>query len=199
MRELLAAISILLVAEALAGEHAFVSPDAKFEAYTTAANEDGSGAKLFLRRADSRDVGVLLRQTDRWIDAKWSPNSQFLAVIDHLDGHISDVYVFGVKAGDAAPTLLYHIPDLHTYDVKWEVTDWDVARREVVLDKAVKREMPGRITHEKVEAYVGTEPLKVQPTEKIYGFCAPSQRLRLAVMTRMVRDEDHRVRDQSRD
>src|SRR5436190_22710092 len=98
MRALLAAIPDLLLAEAFASEHRFISPDGKFEAYTMAANDDGSGMKLFLRPANSRDAGVLLRQNNRWIDTKCSPNSQFLAVIDHLDGHISDVYVFDVGA-----------------------------------------------------------------------------------------------------
>ena len=121
--------------------------------------------KLYLRRANSGDMGVLLRQNDRWIDAKWSPDSQFLAVTDHADGHISDVYVFAVGGADAAATLLYHTPDLHKYDVQWEVTAWNVARREVILEKAVKHEMPGRITHEKVTVRIGTEPLKLAPTE----------------------------------
>jgi hypothetical protein len=165
MPALVAAIAFLLSTQALAGEHHFISPDGKFEAYTIAANDDGTGAKLFLRRADSRDAGVLLRQNNRWIDAKWSPDSRFLAVIDHLDGHICDVYIFSVGAADAAPTLLYHTPDLHKYDVKWEVMDWDVARREVTLEKTVKQEMPGRITHEKVVAHIGTKPLKIEPTE----------------------------------
>ena len=161
MRALLAAIPVLLIAEALAGEHRFVSPNGAFEAYTIAANEDGSGMKLFLHRANARDAGMLLKQNNRSIDAKWSPDSQFVAVIDHVDGHISDVYVFGVSA-DAAPTLLYHTPDLHTYDVRWDVSDWDVARREVILDKAVKHEMPGGITHEKIVARIGTELLKLE-------------------------------------
>jgi hypothetical protein len=165
MRALLAAIPMLLVAEALADEHRFVSPNGEFEAYSIPANQDGSGMKLFLHRANSGDAGVLLRQNNRWIDAKWSPDSQFVAVIDHLDGHISDVYVFGVDAANEAPTLLYHTPDLHTYDVKWEVTGWDVQRREVTLDKTVKQEMPGKITHEKIVARIGTNPLRFEPTE----------------------------------
>src|SRR5437764_8807231 len=155
----LVAISLLLVAQALADEHGFVSPNGDFEAYTTPANEDGSGMKLFVRRANSSDAGALLRQNNRWIDAKWSPDSRFLAVIDHLDGHISDVYVFAVGAADGAPRLLYHTPELHAYDVKWEVTGWDVRRREITLDKAMKPEMPGEITHEKVVARIGTTPL----------------------------------------
>jgi hypothetical protein len=163
MRNLFA-ISLLFVAEAFAGEHRFTSPSGEFEAYTIAANEDGTGMKLFLHRTNSRDAGVLLRQNNRWIDARWSPDSQFVAVIDHLDGHISDVYVFGVGA-NAAPTLLYHTPDLHTYDVQWEVIGWDVARRQVILEKAVQYEMLGRITPEKVTAPIGIKPLKLAPTE----------------------------------
>ena len=163
MRVLLA-IPLLFVTEALANEQ-FASPNGEFEAYTTAANQDGTGRKLFLRPAGSRDTGVLLRQNNRWIDAKWSPNSAFLAVIDHLDGHISDVYVFGVGADDAAPTLLYHTPDLHTFDVRWDVSGWHVLRREIVLDKQVKYKFPGRITHEQIIARIGTKPLKLEPTE----------------------------------
>src|SRR4030095_10631801 len=138
----LLAMSLLLAAKVLADEHHFAAPNGEFEAYTIAANDDGTGMKLFLRPANSPNAGVLLRQNNRWIDAKWSPDSRFLAVIDHLDGHMSDVYVFGVTAADAAPTLLYHTPDLHAYDVQWEVTDWNVARREVILEKAVTHEMP---------------------------------------------------------
>ena len=164
MRALLV-MSLLFVAKALAGERHFRSPNGEFEAYTIAANEDGTGMKLFLRRANSTDAGVLLRQNNRWIDAKWSPDSRFLAVMDHLDGHISDVYIFAVAAVDAGPTLVYHTPDLHRYDVQWEVTGWDVSRREVVLDKEVKPETPGRITHEKIIARIGTESLKLQPTD----------------------------------
>ena len=164
MRALVMAAAITLITQALAGEHAFVSPNGEFEAYTVPANDNGSGMKLFLHRANSRDAGVLLRQNNRWIDAKWSPDSKFLAVIDHLDGHIADVYVFGVGA-DAVPTLFYHTPDLHKYDVKWEVTGWDVPRREVILDKEAKHELPSRTTHDKVVARVGTESLKREDTE----------------------------------
>jgi hypothetical protein len=164
MRALLA-MSLLLVAKALADEHHFASPDAEFEAYTMAANVDGTGMKLFLRRANSPDAGVLLRQNNRWIDAKWSQDSRFLAVIDHVDGHMSDVYVFGVTAADGGPTLLYHTPDLHRYDVKWDVVGWDASRRQVVLDKEVKQEMSGKITHEKIIGRIGTNPLKLEPNE----------------------------------
>jgi hypothetical protein len=163
MRALLA-IPFLLIAETLGGEHRFVSPNGEFEAYTTAANDDGTGMKLYLRRANARDRGVLLRQNNRWIDANWSPDSQFLAVIDHLDGRVSDVYVFAIPAAGAAPTTLYHTPDLRRYDVKWEVTGWDVARREIILTKEEKHQ-PSGITHEKVVAQIGTKALNFDPAE----------------------------------
>jgi hypothetical protein len=159
------AILLLLVVETLAGEHRFVSPNGEFEAYTIAAKEDGTGMKLYVRRANARDPGILLRQNNRWIDAKWSPNSNYLAVINHLDGHISDVYVFAVASSNAAPTLLYHTPDLGKYDVKWEVMDWDVARREIILDNQEKHESLGRMTHEKVVAHIGTKALKFDQAE----------------------------------
>ena len=165
MRALVAAVVFLLTAGALPGEHQFVSPNGEFEAYTIPANEDGTGMKLYLRHANAGDSGVLLRQNNRSIDAKWSPDSRFVAVIDHLDGHISDVYVFGVATADAGPILLYHTPDLHSYDVKWAVTGWDVSHREIVLDKEVKNKTSGSITHEKIIARIGTEPLELKPTD----------------------------------
>lgn len=43
MRALVAAVAILLIAGALPAEHQFLSPNGKFEAYTTPANEDVLG------------------------------------------------------------------------------------------------------------------------------------------------------------
>src|SRR6202023_2504061 len=101
MRAVILASALVLVTRAYAGEYPrFVSPDKQFEAYTTPNAEDGTGMKLFLRRAGTSDTGSILFANMRWIDSKWSPNSRFLAVVDHSDGHIADVYVFGVRAAD---------------------------------------------------------------------------------------------------
>jgi hypothetical protein len=160
MRALFAAIPILLVAGALAAEHRFVSPDVKFEAYTTAANEDGTGMKLFLRRANSRDTGAFLKENNRWIDVKWSPDSRFLAVIDHLDGHIADVYVFGITAanptGPPVATLFYHTPELRTYNVQWDVVDWLLNTRSIIL----KKNIHFGFRQETIVADIGTTALK---------------------------------------
>jgi len=124
MRALWLVFTLLAAAHANAYDR-FVAPNGEFEAYTTANLPDGDGMKLFLRRANACDAGVLLAQNGCWIDAKWSPDSHFLAVIDHSDGHIADVYVFGVTAADAAAppsvTRFYRTPNPLTYDVSWDV------------------------------------------------------------------------------
>jgi hypothetical protein len=49
--------------------------------------------------------------------------------------------------------------------VQREVIGWDLSRREVVLDKAVKHETLGSITHEKIVARIGIKPLTLQLPE----------------------------------
>ena len=119
--------------------------------------------KLFLRRAHASDKGVLLTQNGRWIDVKWSPDSRFLAVIDHPDGHIADVYVFGVTAANAATppiaTLFYRTPHPLTYDVQWEVVGWHTKEREVVLKQKLRDQDARTHATHTVVAKIGTEPL----------------------------------------
>jgi hypothetical protein len=162
MRALCIVALVALTANA-SGYDTFVSPDHRFEAYTT-PNTPDDGAKLFLRRAHARDTGLLLAQNGRWIDAKWSPDSRFLAVIDHPDGHIADVYVFGVTATDAAapPTakLLYHTPNPLTYDTRWDVVGWHTEKREVILKQEIRDQNAGTHATHTVVAKIGKEPLK---------------------------------------
>ena len=162
---------IMFAAAAHAGscEH-LVSPNGKFEAYTTANLPDGTGMRLFLRRARSRDAGILLWQNSRWIDAKWSPDSRLLALTDHPDGHVSDVYVFGVTAADAAAppavTLYYHTPDPFTYDVKWGLVRWHLENREIVLRQEVRDQDAHTFATHTVTAKIGTKALPYeQPTK----------------------------------
>ena len=162
MRALCLAITLLAAAHADAYARS-ISPNGEFEAYTTPNADDGTGMKLFLRRAKSHDTGVLVFENMRWIDAKWSPDSRFLAVVDHNDGHIADVYVFGVRAADAAQpqiTLYYHTPDLSTYDVQWQVRGWRLTERSIILDKEVRDTNGQKPTyHKKIIARIGDAPL----------------------------------------
>jgi hypothetical protein len=147
----------------------FVSPNHVFEAYTTPNTEDGTGMKLLLRRFGSSSLGMLLFSNMRWIDVKWSPDSQFLAVIDHSDGHISDVYVFGVEAlgsESIKATLYYHTPNPGTYDVRWDVVGWRLAKRSIILSKEVRdqerevREHVPSVARSTVIARIGATPLQ---------------------------------------
>jgi len=167
MRPLWLALTFVAATYASAYEH-LVSPNGEFEAYTTPASADG-GMKLFLCRAQARDKAVMLAQNGRWIDAKWSPDSRFLAVIDHPDGHIADVYVFGVTAANAAAsptvTLFYHTPNPLTYDVRWDVAGWHAEKREVLLKQEVRDQNAGTHATHRVIAKIGTEPLKFELPE----------------------------------
>ena len=120
--------TLACVASAVAHERV-ISPDKRFEAYTKPDTADGLGAKLFLRAAGSSAPGVLLCKNDRWIAAQWSPDSRFLAVADHNDGHITDVFIYRIVSAAAPPgvthTLRYQSSEPRTYDTKWEVVAWD--------------------------------------------------------------------------
>ena len=170
MRALCLVIMFAAATHASAYEH-LVSPNGKFEAYTTANLPDGTGMKLFLRRARSRAAGILLWQNNRWIDAKWSPDSRFLALTDHPDGHVSDVYIFGVIAPDAAAarptvTLFYQTPDPFTYDVKWELVRWKLENREIVLRQEVRDQDAQTFATHTVTAKIGKKALSYkQPTK----------------------------------
>ena len=165
MRALWLVFTLLAAAHASAYDR-FVSPNGEFEAYTTANFPDGGGMKLFLRRANARDTGILLAHNRRWIDAKWSPDSRFLAVIDHPDGHIADVYVFGVTAANAAVspsvTLLYHTPNPLTYDVRWDVAGWHAEKREVILKQEIRDQSAGTHATHTVVTQIGAKPLQFE-------------------------------------
>jgi hypothetical protein len=153
-------ISSMFAVTTASGYERAISPDHRFEAYTTAHYPDGTGMRLFLRTAGNSETGVLLRENDRWVRAVWSPDSRFLALIDGSDGHVADVFVYRVlptrgnatKAGYTsfqslgeiatfaqAPRvvadLCYHTPYPWTYDVQWDVTGWDTSPSAVILSK----------------------------------------------------------------
>ena len=135
--------SVLGLASAAAREHAF-SPDKHFEAYIVAAEADGTGSKLFLRASGRDDPGVLLCTNTRWIAARWSPDSRFLTVIDHFDGHMADVYIYYVTPG-ATPSgvvhdLRYRSPDSGVYDTQWDVVRWNTKRATATVLRVTRRD-----------------------------------------------------------
>ena len=167
VRAIILGVFFAVATIAQAREH-FISPNRRVEAYTTANAQDGTGMKLFLRRNKTRHTGDLIFQNMRWIDAKWSPDSRFLAVVDHNDGHIADVYVFAVSADRGAQpqiTLCYRTPNPGTYDVQWDVVRWDLRARSIILTKRVRDPSAHKITRDSVVARIGDTPLPFSVNE----------------------------------
>src|SRR6266478_1015366 len=162
IRRSLSAITTLLVAltaQASAYSH-FLSPNGQLEDYTTANYADGSGMKLFVHRTDGHGSVVLLFSNQRWIDAKWSPDSRFLAVIDHPDGHVADVYASGIMPGNQLLLVLYyHTPNPFTYGVKWDVVGWRPDGRSIILSKEVRDQEARTTIRRQMIARIGTKGL----------------------------------------
>lgn len=141
-------------------ETGIVSPDKKCIAYTTAACDEGTGSILYVRKNQTNSAAVRLMQNSRWIDASWSPDSRFLAVIYGLDGHITDIYVYGLSLSSSNrvdATLYYHTPHLGTYDTKWTLDRW-VDNQTILLTKEVKTEFPGTITRTNILVRMDSQP-----------------------------------------
>lgn len=94
----------------------------------------GDEADLLVTEYQERfGAGQILKPLDflvRYLAAQWSPGSRFLAVTDHVDGHISDVSIHRVTA-TASPEgvrieLRDQTPEPGTYDTKWEVAGWNI-------------------------------------------------------------------------
>jgi hypothetical protein len=54
---------------------------------------------------------------------------------------------------------------LDSYHINNRSSGCDVVVRKVILRRDVKHEMPGKITHEKVVARIGTKPLTLEERE----------------------------------
>ena len=133
------------------------SPDGRYVADLSRNPTHGIGKQLFRRYADGRESGRFLLANDRWMETQWSPDSRFLAVTNHTDGHISVVLVFGIRSrGTAEPDtqLLFVSPSPGVYDTKWAVSGWDTPRRAIMLEKRVAGAKP-----QQMRFSIGTTPL----------------------------------------
>lgn len=141
------------------------SPDGRFIAYTIPAYEFDDwniGSMLFVRLNSPDAPPKCLLENNKWIDVKWSPDSRFLAVIDHDDGHMADVYVYGIapSTNKIFKTMLYyHTPNPRTYDVKWDVTGWDMKDRSIYLSMYRRDGHINRNTITNVLIRIGSEPI----------------------------------------
>jgi hypothetical protein len=155
----LSVLLLFLVAVTTRAQTPFVSPDGRFEGSITPNVEDGVGQKLWVRSNRPSAPSRLILANNRWLEAQWSPDSRFLAVTNHTDGHISVVLVFGIRASAshkiAEPRLYFISPDPGRYDVKWHVVGWDTQQRSIFLHKSVA----GNPAPERQRFAIGHTPL----------------------------------------
>jgi hypothetical protein len=117
--------------------HSCLSPNGHFEVYRlpegTGKDANDSlydyGTKLFLRLCGSKKIGILLRENSRWMAALWSPDSRYLGIEDHWDGHGSNVYVYEVGLSEdrrsVTTKMVFQSPEQNAYDLKWFIEGWD--------------------------------------------------------------------------
>ena len=74
--------------------------------------------------------------------------------------------MFGVRAAKGIQpqiTLYYHTPDPSTYDVRWDVLDWRLSKRSIILDKEVSDSNAKKPRyHRTIVAHIGETPLPLQ-------------------------------------
>jgi hypothetical protein len=138
-------------------EQGIPSPDKKLIAYTTPALKDGNGSILYIRTDQPNAPATPLLENNRWIDASWSPNSKYLVATYGLDGHITDIYIFGFTVdahGAVKADLYYRTPNPETYDTQWTFRRWK-SDTEISLIREV------RYTPEVISGHISSTPLKL--------------------------------------
>jgi hypothetical protein len=155
------AITMLALCTTAVAQDSIPSPDGRFIAYHTPNLRDGLGQRLFVRFARDAAPTRLLLQNDHYtdaIDAQWSPDSQFLAITNHTDPHITVVLVFGIHGDGQIPDaqLLFVSPEPGAWDIKWFVFGWDISHRSILLEKHVPGAEPQQRTFR-----IGTTTLRL--------------------------------------
>jgi hypothetical protein len=168
---ILAFLPLLVVASGIR-DSGIISPDHKLIAYTVPVGKDGIGSMLYVSRNQVDSQPTRLMQNDRWIDTSWSPDSKLLAVIYGLDGHITDVYVYGctlTETNTVETKLYYHTPEPGTYDTKWTLNHW-IDNKTISLTKEAKTEFPATITRSTVAVRIGSKPIKIDQDPQTIHF-----------------------------
>lgn len=171
-----------------------ISPDKRFETYREPAFRSNIGTRLHLRERENHANDWVILENARWIDTKWSPDGNFLAVVDHPDGHVADVYIYRLMKRDSLPDkeqrnqfhmfchntgklatrllfsdsawcLCYHSPDLWTYDVQWDVVAWDEAHARVTLSRTIAEPEEHKVTTLRYRVTIPDTPIQVGLTE----------------------------------
>lgn len=107
------------------------SPNGKFECF--ASNQEEGGVNLFIRLVSDAPSAKHLWSTIRSLGIAWSPNSRWLAVMDHYLASESAVLIFDCQQ-EGYP-LVYQTPISKTEQDSWDVVGWDVDKKQVILER----------------------------------------------------------------
>jgi len=120
------------------------SPDGLYESYSKPegvmkdvnGNPYYFGEKVYVRHRGSNEIGLLLRENDRWMDVHWAPHSHLLGIGDNWDTHSSNVYVYSIsleaKSQHLQYMLVFQSPH-NAYDVQWSIDGWNMPHRKIRL------------------------------------------------------------------
>lgn len=97
----------------------------------------GGYGNVVTLRSSSGNRSVVLHASDRWVEVSWSPDSRWLLVTDHWDGHGANIRIYEVPENSAAEEWkvreVYATPDPTRYDCKWSLLEWKQKGGSVVL------------------------------------------------------------------
>ncbi|HJT82313.1 MAG TPA: hypothetical protein VJ719_14050 [Chthoniobacterales bacterium] len=95
-----------------------------------------SGGQQVRLRSQAGNETVLWK-SPRWLEASWSPSSDYLAVTDHLDGHQAAVLIFMLDEGTFK--LVFQTPLDPDIQAEWSLQKWNLRDREVLLRRRTER------------------------------------------------------------
>ncbi|HSJ03514.1 MAG TPA: hypothetical protein VK956_13720 [Verrucomicrobium sp.] len=121
------------------------SPDGNYVLKIEARPE--AGRDLYLVSSEDAKTRVLLESTDRWMNFRWAPNSQYCVVENHSDGHITSLKIFKIygrgKDGAIVWEEVYHSPSPQRYDCFWTLLNWNLKSGTVKLHCRYREEEAG--------------------------------------------------------
>lgn len=94
--------------------------------------EGGYGNVVVLSDIESGKT-IQLYRSERWVETGWSPDSRWLFIIDHWDGHGASLHIFSVPPpikGTKEWTVpkIYATPWPTRYNCKWKFVKWESSK-----------------------------------------------------------------------
>lgn len=91
----------------------------------------GGGEEVHLASTQAESPRRLVFTSIRGASVMWSPTDEWFAVVDALDGHMTDLHVFHVVdvSGEANAWRIdevYTSPSRLQYDTHWALVAWDI-------------------------------------------------------------------------